>query len=65
MKTVYIVLLANTYLKFFRKKPEKKGNYLKDVRLFECDGKVTCNVISDWVQKKYAHTDVKEVTDWI
>ncbi|MBT3581989.1 hypothetical protein HOC37_07525 [bacterium] len=64
MNKTYIVLLKNSYLLFFAKKPKKKGSYTNEVRLFETEDKTTCQDVRNWVEKKYKLPIIKEVADW-
>ena len=64
MKKVYLVLLKNDYFLFFSKKPVKKGNYTKEVRLFEVDKKGTCESLLEWKDNEYNLSSIKEVSDW-
>jgi hypothetical protein len=64
MSKTFIVLLKNNYLLFFGKKPKKKGNYVNEVKLFETDGKSTCQDIHKWTDNGYKLPTIKEVEDW-
>ena len=64
MNKTYIILLRNQYLLFSAQKPQKKGNYTKEVRLFETDENSTCQDVCKWVGKKYKLPSIIEVKDW-
>jgi len=62
---VYIILLRNKFLLFSKEKPNKKGNYQKDVRLFKLKGTSLSEDIIEWIQNDHENTSVvKEVVDW-
>ena len=63
MKT-YIILLTNNYVLMSKTKPKKKGNYLKEVRLFELKGDVPFQNVVEWQENDYSHAGIKEVDDW-
>ena len=63
MKT-YIILLTNNYILVSKTKPKKKGNYLKEVRLFELKGDVPFQNVVEWQENDYALSGIKEVDDW-
>ena len=63
MKT-YIIVLLNNHLLFKSTKPKKKGNYLKDVRLFETSKNIGCQDVCKWTENDYLLDGIKEVEDW-
>ena len=63
MKT-YIILLTNNYILVSKTKPKKKGNYLKEVRLFELKGDVPFQTVVEWQDSNYALAGIKEIDDW-
>ena len=56
--------MSENSLLFFSKKPVKKGNYTKEVRLFEVDKKGTCESLLEWKDNEYNLSSIKEVSDW-
>ena len=65
MKKAYIILLQNNYLLMSKVKPQKKGNYLTGVRLFEASDKLTIDDICKWTKAKHNLSEITEVEDWV
>ncbi|MEK9728269.1 MAG: hypothetical protein VW397_09225 [Candidatus Margulisiibacteriota bacterium] len=64
MTNIYIVLLRNNHLIFSDKKPTRRGNYTKDVRLFKTKGTVNCTEICAWVNTEFDSQHFSEIIDW-
>ena len=64
-QVIYIVLLQNNYLLFFKDKPQKKGSYLAGVKLFQTVETTSALEINKWAQKKHMHPMIKEIVEWV
>jgi hypothetical protein len=65
MKKIYIILLLNDTIKIVDSAPQRKGNYLQNVRLFEAAGTLAASKIAEWSGSKYSLKGITEVEDWV
>jgi len=64
MENLYIIVLKNKHLIFSNKKPIKRGNYTKEVKLFKTKESTSCKAITDWASNEFTDKRFNEIINW-
>lgn len=64
MQNLYIIVLKNNHLVFSSKKPIRRGNYTKDVRLYKTNESTDCTMILKWTSSDFTDENFIEITNW-
>ena len=64
MQNIHIVVLKNNHLIFLNKKPIRRGNYTKEVKLFKTSEKTNTEMILKWTENDFIDENFIEITNW-
>jgi hypothetical protein len=64
MQNIHIVVLKNNHLIFLDKKPTRRGNYTKEVKLFKTSENTDSKMILKWKSNDFIDENFIEITNW-